>query len=300
MKKHKIADIVVALLLSAATTASARSPRLLRHDGRSDPAAARRQALLAKLDKAVAVLPSQHFSARGPQDSNDFYYLAGFNEPGAALVLAPGADKPVTLFNRAGKWPEGARGAAPTPAPRPSCGRFSPGPSRRSRSSCRSPTSTGCPTGSARRIPSPRPHRSRTSSRSSGRCGSSRTRPRSRSSSRPSTSRPTPSSRSLKTAKPGDRELDINALIQYVYARREATISFSQVASGPEFGQHPLRRDDAGDGAGRRHRLRPRRLVQALYVGHQPDDPGEREIHAGAGRDLPARPRSPRRKRSSS
>jgi Xaa-Pro aminopeptidase len=37
----------------------------------------------------------------------------------------------------------------------------------------------------------------------------------------------------LKTAKAGDRELDINALIQYVYTRREATISFSQVASGP-------------------------------------------------------------------
>jgi Xaa-Pro aminopeptidase len=219
----RIAVVVFALAVAAS---AAQSPAVF------DPAAARRQVLVAKLDKAIAVLPSQHFTARGPQDSNDFYYLAGFNEPGAALVLAPGADKPVTLFNRAGKWPEGfGSGADARPA-------------------------TELRAALARTVMEKEVRLPFTDlDRMSDWIGS-----------------PNPLAAAasitnleplvwemrivkdaaeiatlqeaiditadafvevLKTAKTGDRELDINALIQYIYARREATISFSQVASGP-------------------------------------------------------------------
>jgi len=224
-RRHRISTIASVLLFAAAAS-------LAPAQTVSDPAAARRQALLAKLDKAVAVLPSQHFSARGPQDSNDFYYLAGFNEPGAALVLAAGADKPVVLFNRAGKWPTGyGAGADARPATE----------LRADLARTVMDKPVLLPFTDLDRmsdwIGSPNPL-----------AGAA------------SISNLEPAVwemrivkdaaeiailqeaiditadaflETLKTVRPGDRELDVNALIQYVYARREATISFSQVASGP-------------------------------------------------------------------
>src|SRR5690554_956966 len=68
----------------------------------------RRQQLLQQLEatgtKAVAVVAAAQLQTRSRdtecpfrQDS-DFYYLTGFNEPNALLVLAPHAEHPVQLF----------------------------------------------------------------------------------------------------------------------------------------------------------------------------------------------------------
>jgi Xaa-Pro aminopeptidase len=230
MKTNRILIAVVAFALSGAAW-TAQGPAQTAPTA-SDPAATRRQALFAKLDKAVAVLPSQHFSTRGPQDSNDFYYLAGFNEPGAALVLAPGADKPVTLFNRAGKWPEGLGGGADA---RPAA------ELRAFLSRAAMEKEIRLPFTDLDRmsdwIGSPNPLASAASI--------SNLEPLVwemrivKDAAEIATLQEAIDITAdafvevLKTAKTGDREIDINALIQYIYARREATISFSQVASGP-------------------------------------------------------------------
>lgn len=68
----------------------------------------RREQLLAFLRKqkqsAIAVIPAASLQTRSRdteypfrQDS-DFFYLTGFNEPDAVLILAPDADEPVQLF----------------------------------------------------------------------------------------------------------------------------------------------------------------------------------------------------------
>lgn len=198
----------------------------------SDPAAARRQVLLGKLDQAVAVLPSQRVSARGPQDSNDFYYLAGFNEPGAVLVLTPGAEKSVTLFSRTGKWPEGlGSGADARPAAdfRAFLGRASAGKkvllpfsdldrmaewigSPNPLASCDSIANLEPAVWGMRIV------------KDAVEIGLLR---------QAVDITADAFLEVLKTARPGLRELDLNALIQYVYTRREATVSFSQAASGP-------------------------------------------------------------------
>ena len=225
MKKIGIRIASIILVLTAAIASAQGQPA-------ADPAAARRQALIAKLDKAVAVLPSQHFSARGPQDSNDFYYLAGFNEPGAALVLAPGADKPVTLFNRAGKWP-GSSGSGADVRPAAELRAYL------ARTAADKPVLL--PFTDLDRmsdwIGSPNPL--------AGAASIANLEPLVWEMRIVKDAAEIAILReaiditadafieTLKTVKPGDRELDINALIQYVYTRREATISFSQVASGP-------------------------------------------------------------------
>ena len=70
----------------------------------SDAAEARRIALSERLGKAVAVIPAQTQSARGSQEGKDFYYLTGAMEAEAVLVLAGEGEKKATLFNRSGKW----------------------------------------------------------------------------------------------------------------------------------------------------------------------------------------------------
>jgi len=76
------------------------------------PHAARRAAVIAKIDGGVAIIPSQLANPRGIQDSKDFYYLTGAAQPEAVLVLAGDAEKREILFNRAGKWAgEGSPGS---------------------------------------------------------------------------------------------------------------------------------------------------------------------------------------------
>lgn len=68
---------------------------------------ARRKKLAAQLpDDSVAVIPAAHEVLRSGdahyrfrQDS-DFYYLTGFNEPDALLVIIAGKDSQSILFNR--------------------------------------------------------------------------------------------------------------------------------------------------------------------------------------------------------
>ncbi len=56
---------------------------------------------------AAAVIPAAHHATRNAdteyeyRQNSDFYYLTGFSEPEAVLVLAPHAAEPVTLFLRA-------------------------------------------------------------------------------------------------------------------------------------------------------------------------------------------------------
>jgi Xaa-Pro aminopeptidase len=228
MKRIKFPIAIVAIAL-AATYAHAQGPAAA---AAADPAAPHRLALLEKLDKTVAVLPSQHLSARGPQDSNDFYYLAGFNEPGAVLVLAAGAEKPVTLFNRAGKWPAGL-GSGADARPAADLRGFLARASARNRvllpftdlDRMSEWIGSPIPLAAAESIANLEPMVWEM--------------------------RIVKDAAEiallqqaiditadaflevLRTVRPGDREIDINALIQYVYARREATVSFSQVASGP-------------------------------------------------------------------
>ena len=66
---------------------------------------ARRERLLAKMDaNSVAIIPAASEVTRSRdteyafrQDS-DFFYLTGFNEPDAVLVLCNNSDTPSTLF----------------------------------------------------------------------------------------------------------------------------------------------------------------------------------------------------------
>ncbi|HEY1428006.1 MAG TPA: aminopeptidase P N-terminal domain-containing protein, partial [Candidatus Tumulicola sp.] len=62
------------------------------------PYASRREEALASLSGGVAIVPSARTMFRNGDSSyafrqdSDFYYLTGFNEPDAVLVLAPERD----------------------------------------------------------------------------------------------------------------------------------------------------------------------------------------------------------------
>lgn len=73
----------------------------------SDPYAARRDAVIDRIGKAIAIVPAQLQSQRGAQDNKDFVYLTGVMEPEALLLLTREGDKTHTLFNRSGKWTSG-------------------------------------------------------------------------------------------------------------------------------------------------------------------------------------------------
>jgi Xaa-Pro aminopeptidase len=95
---------LIAILLPALALAAA---------GPSEgPYAARRTALIAKVGAGIILIPSQIQGPRGGavQDNKDFIYLTGAAEPDALLVLGAGSDKGAILFNRSGKW----RGPAET------------------------------------------------------------------------------------------------------------------------------------------------------------------------------------------
>jgi len=68
------------------------------------PHASRRAAVMAKIAGGVAIIPSQLAGPRGTQDSKEFYYLTGIAQPEAVLVLVGDTEKREILFNRAGKW----------------------------------------------------------------------------------------------------------------------------------------------------------------------------------------------------
>ena len=72
-----------------------------------DPYAVRRDAVIDRIGKAIAVIPAQIQSPRGAQENKDFFYLVGAMEPDALLVLTGEGEKKHTLFNRSGKWTSG-------------------------------------------------------------------------------------------------------------------------------------------------------------------------------------------------
>ncbi len=72
-----------------------------------DPYAARRDSVLDRVGKVIAVVPGQLQSPRGAQDNKDFFYLTGVMEPEAVLVMAGEGERKCTLFNRSGKWTSG-------------------------------------------------------------------------------------------------------------------------------------------------------------------------------------------------
>jgi Xaa-Pro aminopeptidase len=63
--------------------------------------AARRLALLDSMEDGFAVLTSD---APPGRFNKPFYYLTGIKDPGAALVLAPGAEAEEALFTESGQW----------------------------------------------------------------------------------------------------------------------------------------------------------------------------------------------------
>jgi Xaa-Pro aminopeptidase len=71
-----------------------------------NPYAARRAAFLEKLGNAVAIIPAARHATRNAdteyeyRQNSDFFYLTGFSEPEAVLVLAPHRDEKATLFLR--------------------------------------------------------------------------------------------------------------------------------------------------------------------------------------------------------
>jgi Xaa-Pro aminopeptidase len=96
--------VVVFMMLSATISIAAQTQPA------GDEYSARRTALMTKIGTGMALIPSQILSPRGPQDDKDFYYLTGIAEPEAVLILWPTAEKREVYFNRQGRWPrtEGA------------------------------------------------------------------------------------------------------------------------------------------------------------------------------------------------
>src|SRR5579875_2349945 len=66
----------------------------------------RRDALAEKLGNAIAIVPAAIHHLRNNdaeyeyRQHSDFYYLTGFNEPEAVLIVAPGREQRDTLFLR--------------------------------------------------------------------------------------------------------------------------------------------------------------------------------------------------------
>lgn len=90
--------------LSSLILAAALRPHQALPPQTSDPFAGRRDGVIDRIGRAIAVVPGQVQSLRGPQENKDFYYLTGVVEPEAILVLWGDGEKKHTLFNRAGKW----------------------------------------------------------------------------------------------------------------------------------------------------------------------------------------------------
>jgi Xaa-Pro aminopeptidase len=72
---------------------------------------ARRQTVIEKAGKSVVLVPAQLTSPRGEQENKDFYYLTGVMEPGAVLLMIADGEKREVLFNRTGKLAVQAPGA---------------------------------------------------------------------------------------------------------------------------------------------------------------------------------------------
>jgi Xaa-Pro aminopeptidase len=200
----------------------------------SDPYAARRAALMAKIGTGIILIPSQIPNARGggAQDNKDFIYLTGQAEPEALLVLWPAAEKREIYFNRTGKWPQKTglpidaqplsearmvlwRGLANIPVHVP----FSALDAVLT-SIGGATVISGAPQlvnldsvlAEMRIVKSP--EEIEILQRAIDLTAAAYV-------------------EALKAAKPGRTELDIQAVFQYMYSRREASSSFTQVASGP-------------------------------------------------------------------
>jgi Xaa-Pro aminopeptidase len=223
----RIRSLVLAAVLLPALALAAAGPA-------AGPYAARRAALTAKVGPGLILIPSQIASPRGGAalDNKDFIYLTGAAEPDALLVLGAGADKGPILFSRSGKWRGPAETALETKA------------LTEARSTLSRPfgdakvslpfsgldavlTAVGgsaALSGAAQLVnidPALAEMRivkddseidaiQRAVDLTSAAYGEA-----------------------LKAARPGRTELDVNAVFEYMYARKRAASSFTQIASGP-------------------------------------------------------------------
>jgi len=198
----------------------------------ADAAASRRKTLSERVGKGLAVVPAQTPSARGPQENKDFYFLTGIMEPEAVLVVAGEGEKRETLFNRSGKW----SGPAPKTLdvlPSSDLRKFFMSRAAQKRIYLSFSTLDGVlqaiggssalafaaeianidPILAEMRIVKS-PEEIKTLQTAIDITADAYI-------------------DALKSAKPGTRELDLNAILQYHYIRRGAEQSFLQVASGP-------------------------------------------------------------------
>jgi Xaa-Pro aminopeptidase len=198
-----------------------------------DSHAARRNAVIDRIGKAIAIVPGQLQSPRGTQDNKDFFYLTGVMEPEALLVLTGEGEKKHTLFNRSGKWTSGnppslldvrpltdlrmflMRGAAGKAIHLPFSGLDGLLPSLGGAivlSSAAELINLDPVLAEMRIVKSPEEIKILQEAIDITADAYIEV---------------------LKAAQPGMRELDLKAIFQYVYVRREATESFLQIASGP-------------------------------------------------------------------
>jgi len=228
--KSSFAAGFLVLALSAAWAAR-NAPRPA--DAGTDPQAARRAAILEKVGPNVAVLPAQITTARGPQENKDFYYLTGLLEPEAVLLLAGDGERKEVLFMRTGKLANPVPGAPADVRPltelRPTLARlaagkriFLPFSGLDSLSQWLGGPGDLAQAGEIQNIeplfPEMRIVKSAEEIDILQRAIDITTEAY---------------IEALKAAQPGMRELDLNAIFAYQYAKREASSSFTQIASGP-------------------------------------------------------------------
>lgn len=200
----------------------------------AQPYAARRAALTAKAGPGLILIPSQVSGPRGGavQDNKDFVYLTGLSEPDALLALGAGVEPGALLFNRSGKW-RGKEGAPletrPLTAIRmgllSSIGEAKIYAPFSSLDGVLTAIGGSAALAGASQLVNLDPFLAEmriikdaseieTLQRAINLTAAAYV-------------------EALKAARPGRTELDINAVFQYMYSRREASSSFTQIASGP-------------------------------------------------------------------
>lgn len=221
------------LLLASLVLAAALWPHQAVAPQTIDPFAARRDALVERVGKAIAVIPGQVQSQRGPQNNKDFYYLAGIMEPEAILVLSGEGEKKHTLFNRAGKWmpgnPPSRMDVRPLSELRMFLMRSAAGKSIYLPFSALDGLLQSA--GGAIVLSLAADFHNLEPVLAEMRIVKSPEEIKILQAAIDITSEAY--LEVLKAAQPGMRELDLKAIFQYIYVRREATQSFLQVASGP-------------------------------------------------------------------
>jgi Xaa-Pro aminopeptidase len=203
-------------------------------DPAADPLAVRRTALAAKTGPGIILIPSQVPGARGgaTEDNKDFVYLTGFAVPDAVLALGAGPEKTPILFYRSARTPN-RPGSTLETKPLAEIRAILARPSGEAKifipfSGLEAVlTAVGGSvslSGASQLINLDPVLAEMRIVKDSAEIAVLQ---------RAIDLTATAYNEALKAARPGRTELDINAVFQFMYARKKASSSFTQVASGP-------------------------------------------------------------------